>query len=252
MKNSDLYLLKEKFQPAQIEWRLGKVNKDKLKGIALPYVTNRAIQDRLDSVCGMEGWGNVYESIDGGQKCGIWISVDGEKITKYDGAENTNVSSIKGGFSGSMKRAAAQWGIGRYLYDLPTFWVDVKPYGNSYKMVKAPILPAWALPKGYGDKQNFREGAFVDDNAETLADVIQNKPDEVLSKNEADVLLEALKIDEKRGLINIERCLKYFGVDSVYKLTGRQKGIILQTVNKREKDLEENSTAAAGKRKGGK
>ena len=37
---------------------------------------------------------------------------------KWDAAENTQVEAVKGGRSGAMKRAAVQWGIGRYLYNL--------------------------------------------------------------------------------------------------------------------------------------
>ncbi|WP_263317101.1 Rad52/Rad22 family DNA repair protein, partial [Enterobacter hormaechei] len=54
----------------------------------------------------------------GGVECGISIKVEGEWITKWDAAENTQVEAVKGGRSGAMKRAAVQWGIGRYLYNL--------------------------------------------------------------------------------------------------------------------------------------
>lgn len=56
MGDIDLRRLREPFEPSEIEWRVGATNKDKLKGIALPYITNRAVQNRLDEVCGA---GNV-------------------------------------------------------------------------------------------------------------------------------------------------------------------------------------------------
>ncbi len=34
------------------------------------------------------------------------------------GCRETQVEAVKGGRSGAMKRAAVQWGIGRYLYNL--------------------------------------------------------------------------------------------------------------------------------------
>ena len=49
-----------------------------------------------------------------------------------------------------MKRAAYQWGIGRYLYNLDPVWVPIKLSGKSYVIDgPPPTLPAWALPEGY-------------------------------------------------------------------------------------------------------
>jgi len=55
-----------------------------------------------------------------------------------------------------MKRAAVQWGIGRYLYNLEEGWADVHPGGNysgktpDNKWFKwsPPQLPKWAVPEG--------------------------------------------------------------------------------------------------------
>jgi hypothetical protein len=136
--------------------------------MVLAYVTNRAIQMRLDEVCGPMGWQNQYkEAPNGGIMCGIsiWDAEKQQWVTKWDGAENTQVEAVKGGLSGSMKRAAVQWGIGRYLYKLPTTFADCqgnKPtnseahlYGQQYvKETKGkfwwrhPQLPNWALPGG--------------------------------------------------------------------------------------------------------
>ena len=40
------------FAPEDLEWRIQVTSKDKASGLAIPYVTNRAIQDRLDEVVG--------------------------------------------------------------------------------------------------------------------------------------------------------------------------------------------------------
>jgi hypothetical protein len=98
----------------------GGKNNNGIWAKVLAYVTNRAIMKRLDEVCGKAGWRNEYRDIpnNGGVECGISIKVEGEWITKWDAAENTQVEAVKGGRSGAMKRAAVQWGIGRYLYNL--------------------------------------------------------------------------------------------------------------------------------------
>lgn len=143
--------LQEPFKAEEIEWRVGSTNKDKSKGLALAYVTNRAIQNRLDDVFGCFGWRNEYKEWKGSsQICGIsiWVEERGEWITKWDGADNSNMDATKGGLSDAMKRAAYQWGIGRYLYKLPQEWCELKSFGKSYKLKTYPKLPEWALPKG--------------------------------------------------------------------------------------------------------
>lgn len=98
-----------------------------------PYIDNRAVMQRLDDVCGMENWRNEFAQIPtgGGTLCGISICVNGEWITKWDGADSPQIEPVKGGLSNSMRRAATQWGIGRYLYDYELKWVKVKQvYGS--------------------------------------------------------------------------------------------------------------------------
>jgi len=142
--------LQDPFPPEEIEWRVGSTNGDKTKGIALAYVTNRAIQNRLDSVFGPFGWKNEFREWKGSsQICGISVKFDGEWITKWDGADDSNTEAVKGGLSDAMKRAAYQWGIGRYLYNLENVWVPIRQQGKSYVLASEPRLPAWALPRGY-------------------------------------------------------------------------------------------------------
>jgi hypothetical protein len=155
--------LKKPFPEEDIEWRVqssGKKN-DKIWAIVLAYVTNRAIQDRLDDVCGPDRWKNEYTSApEGGILCGISIrcaigsSGGYEWVTKYDGASNTQVEAVKGGLSSAMKRAGSQWGIGRYLYGLDATFAIVTKKGQYSAKTKdgewfkwnPPILPKWALP----------------------------------------------------------------------------------------------------------
>jgi hypothetical protein len=145
----DLSVLAAPFPPEDVEWKPGAVTRDKTRGLAMAYISSRAVQDRLDDVCGPDGWRNEFRSApEGGVLCGISIRVtrpDGESewITKWDGAENTDVEAVKGGLSGAMKRAAVQWGIGRYLYRLPQQWVRLDERG---RFAEPPRLPAAFLP----------------------------------------------------------------------------------------------------------
>lgn len=130
--------LAKPFAPEDLEWRLQNTIEEKMRGMAVPYVTNRAIQNRLDEVCGSENWYNEFKPWHSNGKkdaqlCGIAIYFEGKGfITKWDGAEDSDIEPIKGGLSDSMKRAAYQWGIGRVLYSLDTVWVDIERRGKSF------------------------------------------------------------------------------------------------------------------------
>ena len=134
--------LAKPFAPEDLEWRLQNTIEETMRGMAVPYVTNRAIQNRLDEVCGPENWYNEFKPWHSNGKkdaqlCGIAIYFEGKGfITKWDGAEDSDIEPIKGGLSDSMKRAAYQWGIGRVLYSLDTVWVDIERRGRSY-VIKA-------------------------------------------------------------------------------------------------------------------
>ena len=154
-------LLKEPFPAHDIEWRIQQSGKsgEKVWAMVLAYVTNRAIMNRLDDVCEPQNWCNQYETgPDGGILCGLSIKCGDEWVTKWDGAENTQVEAVKGGLSNAMKRAGSQWGIGRYLYNLPATFAkcssDPKLYENRGRLKddtqfswETPTLPHWALPE---------------------------------------------------------------------------------------------------------
>jgi len=176
----DLSKLSLPFPMEDIEWRVSRSGMGG-KGIfclALAYITARAIQKRLDDVCGPENW-RVEEprmlDVNGKAAFAVGISIrietqpgmghgaESEWITKWDVCEPTNIEAAKGGFSGAMKRAGAQWGIGRYLYYLDETFAEVaesQPAGKQWKWAKLPekaggaaywwkppSLPAWAIPK---------------------------------------------------------------------------------------------------------
>jgi hypothetical protein len=134
--------LQVEFPWEDIEWRVKKTDENKKRGMALPYVTNRAIQNRLDEIFTPFGWRNEYKDWHGNsQLCGISIKFIDENgtpnwITKWDGADNTDFEAVKGGLSDSMKRSAVQWGIGRYLYSLPAPWVNIEAKGKSCVIAK--------------------------------------------------------------------------------------------------------------------
>jgi hypothetical protein len=156
--------LQDMFPPAVLEWRIqrsGKKDDGKVWARVVPYIDSRAIMDRLDEVCGPENWQNQYNpGFAGGILCGIGIKVDGEWVWKYDGAEivpededgekkgKNRIDPLKSSFTNAFKRAAVQWGIGRYLYSIQAGWAvfcdngiySAKIDGRTYNW-NPPALP---------------------------------------------------------------------------------------------------------------
>lgn len=169
MSEIDLRKLAEPFPAGDIKWRVARSGlKDDGTAfcIVFAYITARAIQTRLDDVCGPANWCNTPLQVHemrvnvNAIQVGISIRIDGEWITKYDVAEPTNIEPAKGGFSGAMKRAGSAWGIGRYLSHLKDSFAETskkqatgfvyarlpKDDGGGVYYWKPPQLPAWALP----------------------------------------------------------------------------------------------------------
>ena len=162
----DLTKLREPSPPDDIEWRIAQAGEknEQVWAKCLAYITARAIMDRLDDVCGPGDWQVEYREGAGHLQAGIGIKRNDEWVWKWDGtgllAATEGLSGTdagKGDFSNAMKRAAVQWGIGRYLYKLPEGWAIVNDSGRFYasKSKKAPAfhwdpprLPDWATPNG--------------------------------------------------------------------------------------------------------
>ncbi len=70
-----------------------------------PFVDARAIQDRFDEVFGIDKWQVSYEKWgENATKCTISVFLNERWISKEDGSEESDYSSVKGGFSNSLMR----------------------------------------------------------------------------------------------------------------------------------------------------
>lgn len=103
-------------KPIAPKWRVQSVKNG--KAICVPYLDARAVQQRLDEVCGAEKWQNSYDPETGSGSIGILIESDW--IWKSDVGAESKVEKEKGKASDAFKRAAVLWGIGRDLYNLGT------------------------------------------------------------------------------------------------------------------------------------
>lgn len=139
MSNIDFARLCAPFAPDEIEWRVGSTSGDKTKGLALAYMDARAVMRRLDLVCGPENWQDRYPHAGAKTVCEIGIKCGDEWVWKADGAGDTDFEADKGALSDAFKRAAFRWGIGRYLYDLPSVWVEIEQRGKSHFIKKTEL-----------------------------------------------------------------------------------------------------------------
>lgn len=249
--------LQNPFKPEEIEWRVGSTNGDKTKGLALPYITNRAIQNRLDEVFGCFGWKNEYKEWKGdAQLCGISIFHNGEWITKWDGADNSNMDGTKGGLSDSMKRAAYQWGIGRYLYEMPTIWVAIRQAGKSYVLSETPQVPKKFLPKDLqnGAPENGNKKSFAETHSPSVASGAEAMEESITSEQTFKELQKESFITEKEcqnfcilqqklGIsdVTVREMLKAKG----YSPTGSRKEIFKSKFIQANKDLQAIKKGAA-------
>ena len=188
--------LSAQFADYEIEWRVGSTNKDKTKGLMLAYVTNRAIMNRLDSVVGAQNWKQSFKEIHKGIICSLSIrfTESGEWITKEDGADLTDIEPTKGGLSDSMKRAAVQFGIGRYLYDSISEWVELKD--GKYPVRKPTAVKLKATP----ERQLSTEEAFTLLRQASTLDELKEVYMSLSASLQRDTEVVALKDELKNNL----------------------------------------------------
>ena len=175
----DFTKLTAPFSPDDVHWRVGATTGDKSKGMALAYIDARAVMERLDAVCGPANWQCRYPHANGKTVCEIGIrladetgefpQLNPEWTWKADGAGDTDHEAEKGALSDAFKRAAVRWGIGRYLYDLPSPWVAIEQYGKSYKIKESehPKLRALLIQEGGSSLHRGKETAGLASSADS-------------------------------------------------------------------------------------
>lgn len=210
----DFKKLAEPFAPSDIEWRVQSAKSDgKPWARVLAYITNRAIMERLDEIATPAKWKNEFKTgPDGGVLCGISILIGNEWITKWDGAANTNIDKVKGGLSSAMKRAAVQWGIGRYLYKIEAGYANIHDKGQYSAQYKnktwfkydPPKMPPWAIPENCENTPKgapSREVQDIDNVQETPEEYherVQNSIIECLTTDDLTLLWNSSSRDEKK------------------------------------------------------
>jgi hypothetical protein len=116
--------LRKPFHPSVIEWKPGATTSDKKRCMAMAYADPRAYMNRLDEVCGM-GWSVTYTAW--GDKIVCHLTIDGVTRSSTGEPDSQSERSEIAGTAAegqAFKRACAMFGLGRYLYNLPSTWVE--------------------------------------------------------------------------------------------------------------------------------
>lgn len=103
------------------------------KATMVSYIDARDVQDLLDEVVGPENWCTDFNVINENLFARIGIKVNDEWVFKTDCGVESNVEVEKGEASDAFKRAAVQWGIGRFLYRLGIVELKTAMYKDKEK-----------------------------------------------------------------------------------------------------------------------
>ena len=125
-----LRVLAAPFPGSAVRWRVqGKAfeRRGQMFGRVVAYVDARDVMERLDEVLGLNWQSRTTETAKGRVMCSIGITLpDGREIWRDDGAGETQIEGEKGAISDAFKRAAVRFGVGRYLYALPSPAVELE------------------------------------------------------------------------------------------------------------------------------
>lgn len=203
--------LQAPFDPADVDFRpQGQPNANG-QGRVVAYVDARTVQDRLDEVFGPEGWSFTWEAVAVGKSIEIvkgTITVNG--VAKSDVGDAGDTEPSKSAVSDAFKRAAVQWGVGRYLYGLGASYVKVREQGKSWVPADGEVARLRAgLPGGASHRGPQRPTAPVNLPAPTdnASQVLNQKLSAVNSYKEQlgwtpgqlRELAQALKLPARSG-----------------------------------------------------
>ena len=148
------------FSPSLIEWRVVRVNEDRSRGQVIAYADQRAYTDRLNELFTPAGWTRTYtvqtsatfeRSRDNKVAAKVFVTceltihgIGSHSATGEEWTDNENAGTSAE--AQAFKRACSCFGLGRYLYNLSSVWVELDEHGHP---AETPQLDGWATPEGW-------------------------------------------------------------------------------------------------------
>lgn len=203
------------------KWRVQSFSKFKPQATCVAYIDARDAQDRLDKVC-LYGWERDHREIKKHVYAGVGVVMpSGRILWRWDCGTESNQDAEKGEASDSFKRAAVNWGVGRFLYDLKIQYVDA----NEIK--KDGVWPYVAD----GNKRVWDLTKFIND---------KNKGGKAKSKEDDGSKAFLAKVKSGRDVIgeeNYKKALDEYNADSAEKIPSnlRQNFITFMRTFKEDK-----------------
>lgn len=151
------------------------------------YIDARDAQNLLDEVCGPDRWSSKFEGLGAMVFCAIGIKTESnEWVWKSDVGTKGDIEAEKSQASDAFKRAGVQWGIGRFLYDMPIEKV------------------AWKGPK--------KGGYLVDEKGARIYDLTKYLNDRAGSKTPAQAIAQPKVSKEDKDKAAIVTAMLKLGV----------------------------------------
>lgn len=222
------------------QWRVQSRNKERTKAICSAYIDARDVMNVLDKYCEY-GWQTDTKELAGFIFYGIGIEVpDVNPDGKYTGytstlwrwdtgarieenkSDNMYEQAGKSAASDAFKRAAVQWGVGRFLYDLPTVSLPCDQYGN---VVDGTGNRVWDLTKHINDKNKGKTATISVSNTESAIQVTAPATKKEKTKLPAEAFDSMVKYINDGKIAEVEKAM------SKYDLNQTQKTILTTLIN---------------------
>jgi len=236
-------IVSELSKPLPYQWRVQSRNKDKTKAICTAYIDARDCMNRLDEI-GLP-WDTSAEEIGGFIFCTVSIMTDDHYVSKTDcGArvednaqDQMYEQAGKSAYSDAFKRACVQWGLGRFLYDMPAVTLPCDQYGNVVDDTGARV---WDLTKhinnlqAKGKKAAPAKAQPVKETATSEPLVVESpEPTEPVAGEQVplpqDKLDAMLKYIQEGKVAEVETAMKK------YKLTAAQRTVLAASIKQAKK-----------------
>lgn len=238
------------FDPGVIDWRVTNTSRNgKLRGQVIPYADQRAYTDRLNQLFTPAGWTRKYlvhtsANFERGKDqktvakvfvtCELTIiGLGAHSATGEQWADDENAGTSAE--AQAFKRAAACFGLGRYLYYFEGFWVDLD---DRKRPCTVPTLPQWATPEGWRKGMRPNTPCTTTGNAETTGSRI--RPDNNSGNTESDDLVRQIEAMSKplgrrlyRGVLRVEA--KVWNPDQIRHVALQRK--VLEQMQSAERGL---------------
>ena len=149
------------------KWRVQRTSKERVqgkypegtRGLVVAYIDARQVFSRLDELFGPDGWQTGYRVLDaasGAIECTLTIAGISKSDVGYPNRSGGE-EPLKAAYSDATKRAAVQWGIGRWLYELPSRWSALDERGRPVDGERRPVASGQQPVAGEQNRRSAME-----------------------------------------------------------------------------------------------